>query len=82
MGGKKIELYVVPSDLEVRRLLKDKEQDRIVLLTDLTKALKGSLDAAGLPAWTATIEVMLEASTGAFPGGKIGFKASLTISSK
>ncbi|HXG74465.1 MAG TPA: hypothetical protein VNK44_06585 [Candidatus Nitrosotenuis sp.] len=58
-----------------------KEQKHINKLTTLTEELRKALEAAGLKKWEMSIEGYLEASTGFLPGGKAGFKATITLSS-
>lgn len=58
----------------------DKQQKQIYKLTDLASELKKTLESTGLKKWSITLEGYLEASSGFLPGGKAGFKASLTLS--
>ena len=71
-------IYAVPAiqqtQIGVESITESKEKGKIILLADLAKALKKSLDTAGLATWQATLELTLEASTGVFPGWKSWFQ--------
>ena len=58
----------------------NEERKKVVQLTALANSLKDTLESTGLKKWEITLEGYLEASSGIFPGGKAGFKATLRLS--
>ena len=46
------------------------------------KKVKDELTAAGVASWELDLDASLEASSGALPGGKVTFTATLKLSSK
>ncbi len=58
------------------------EQEKVHMLSDIAKKVKEELAASGITSWEITLEGYLEASSGALPGGKAGFKAVLKLSNK
>jgi hypothetical protein len=84
-GQKEASFYFYPSKSSIQTLKQigprgKKEEERIVLVTELAKKLRNTLDTAGLKKWQVTLEGYIEANTGGLPGGKAGFKASVTLS--
>jgi hypothetical protein len=61
---------------------KGPKYEKIYLITAIAKKLKESLVNSGIPKWDISVKGYVEASTGALPGGKFGFEATLTLSSQ
>ena len=80
-----IDFKFLPSDLEKDsdlKLLEGKEGKQLIKLTSLLTQLKNAVDKTNLKSWEITLEGYLEASSGILPGGKTGFKASITLSNQ
>jgi len=65
-----------PIDSDSRLLSEDEKRKRMIELTTFASSLKNALESTGLK----NLEGYLEASSGFLPGGKAGFKATLTLS--
>jgi len=83
-NANEIKFYFYPSESSIKTLdrmgVKGKEDERIILVTEMVRKLKAAMDATGLSKWEITLEGYIEGNTGILPGGKAGFKASVTLS--
>jgi hypothetical protein len=61
---------------------KGSKNEKIYLITEIAKKIKESLDKSGITKWDLSIKGYIEANTGALPGGKFGFEATLTLSNQ
>ena len=81
-------LYFYPkdsSDAGTQALLdreKGKPDEKMYLITEIAKKLRDSLESSGVKKWEIAVKGYLEASTGWWPGGKVGFEATLTLSNQ
>lgn len=66
-------------DQEKEQKLAEKGKMRTKTLTDVANSVKSNLDAAQIKKWEISLEGYLEVSSGALPGGKAGFKATLKL---
>ena len=67
-------------DEEKEQKLVEKGIRRTRTLTMIANNLKNNLESVQVEKWEITLEGYLEISSGALPGGKAGFKATLKLS--
>jgi hypothetical protein len=81
----KFDLYFFPrepSEAGIQGIRdKGKQYEKIYLITEIANKLKESLKSTNLN-WQIVVKGYLEANSGALPGGKVGFEATLTLSNQ
>ena len=61
----------------------NEREGNLFKLTEIVKHLKDDIEKSGLPKWEVTLKGYIEVSSGGIlPGGKNGFEATITLTSR